>query len=713
MTKLRHSSFVVDWSFVLRHSSFFIVVLLLTLCISTPAFAAPKTQIRLLLSAESARPGDVIWAGLEMDMPRPWHTYWRNGGDAGQATEIKWTLPQGVTAGEIHWPLPAKETDTAGDTSLVTYIYTNQVVLLVPLTLAKSLRPGPLTLTASAKWMECSDICVMAEKEATATLAIGHEAKPSPDATAIGNWREKVPQPDTNSTAAAFWESAPPKDNAHGLIIEWKTNAAPADFYPYSNATFEVEGMTDTLPSPAGAIRLHKIVKKSEGNWPEQIGGILAGRIGFPDRFGLEEHLTIQSPAAATAPVQTGSLLVMLLLAFVGGLILNVMPCVLPVIALKILGFVNQSKEEPRRVRQLGAVYGLGVLVSFLALAGLAIGAQRAGGVANWGDAFRNPQFQIILTILMTLIALNLFGVFEITPGGKALGAAGELSAKPGFPGAFFNGVLATLLATPCTAPFLGVALAFAFTQSPLVTILVFLAAGLGLAFPFVVLCWNPRLLKLLPKPGAWMEKFKNAMGFPMLATAVWLMWVSSSREDDALWIGLFLVALALAAWIWGQFVQRGARRRALAAVICLLLLGADYGIILEGQLQWRSPPQTKMAGIDWKVWSAEAVEEARHAGHPVLVDFTARSCLTCKLNLASSLEIDRTRAKLRQIGAVAFKADDTREDPAIGRELRRFNTSGVPLVLVYSKDPGREPQVLPTFLTPAIVLNALDQAAK
>jgi thiol:disulfide interchange protein DsbD len=209
------------------------------------------------------------------------------------------------------------------------------------------------------------------------------------------------------------------------------------------------------------------------------------------------------------------------------------------------------------------------------------------------------------------------------------------------------------------------------------------------------------------------MEKFKNAMGFPMLATAVWLMWVSSSREDDALWLGLFLVVLALVAWIWGQFVQRGARRRALAAVICLLLLGADYGVILEGRLQWRSPLQTKMAGIDWKVWSAEAVDEARRAGHPVLVDFTARSCLTCKLNLASSLEIARTRAKLRQIGAVSFKADYTQEDPVIGQELRRFNTSGVPLVLVYSKDPGKEPQVLPTFLTPAIVLNALDQAAK
>ena len=659
-----------------------------------------------------------MWAGLEMDMPSPWHTYWRNGGDAGEATEIKWTLPEGVTAGDIQWPLPEKEIDTAGDTALITYVYTNQVVLLTPLTLGKSLRPGPLTLTASAKWMECSDICVIAGKDVSATLAVGDAAKPSADASALAAWRAKVPPPDTASSAAAYWDSAPATTNGRGLVIEWKTNAAPADFYPCSNATFEVEGPTDTLPGPAGTVRLHKIVKKSEGDWPKEIDGILAGRTGGSGRFGLEAHLVIQpstaAPAAPTgAPAASGALPIMLLLAFAGGLILNVMPCVLPVIALKILGFVNQSKEEPRRVRQLGVVYGLGVLVSFLALAGLAIGAQRAGGLANWGDAFRNPQFQILMTILMTLIALNLFGVFEITVSGRALGAASALSARPGFSGAFFNGVLATLLATPCTAPFLGAALAFAFTQSPLVTMLVFLAAGLGLACPFVVLCWEPRLLRLVPKPGAWMERFKIAMGFPMLATAVWLMWVCASREDDELWLGLFLVVLALAAWVWGQFVQRGARGRALAAVICLLLAGADYKVILEDRLQWRSPPQSKMTGIDWQVWSAEAVEAARRAGHPVLVDFTAKSCLTCKLNLASSLEIDRTRARLKEIGAAAFKADYTQQDPAIARELRRFNTSGVPLVLVYSKDLAREPQVLPTFLTPAIVLEALDRAAK
>jgi thiol:disulfide interchange protein DsbD len=695
----------------------FILVLFLALCASTPAFAETLTRIHLLLSAQTARPGDVIWAGLQMDMPPPWHTYWRNGGDAGQPTEIKWTLPEGVTAGDIQWPLPDKEIDTAGDTSLVTYIYTNQVVLLVPITIGKAAPAGTLTLTASAKWMECSDICKFGASDASATLTVGDEAKPSPDAGVIEKWRAKVPKADIALSAMAFWDAAPPRDNSRGLMIEWKTNAAPADFYPFANTNFEVGGVTDPLPGPTGMIRLRKIVKKTEGGWPEEIAGILAGKVGLPDRFGVEENLKIQAPASpapspAKTPAQTGSIVAMLFFAFLGGLILNVMPCVLPVIALKILSFVNQSKESPRRVRQLGVVYGLGVLVSFLVLAGLAIGAQRAGGVANWGDAFRNRQFQIVFTILMTLIALNLFGVFEITLGGKALGAASELSAKPGFPGAFFNGILATLLATPCTAPFLGGALVFAFTQTPLITITAFLAAGVGFAFPFVALCWNPRLIKLLPKPGAWMERFKNAMGFPMLATAVWLLWVASSGEDDALWLGLFLVALALAAWIWGQFVQRGARLRGFAVVICLLLVGTDYAVILQGRLQWLSA-QTKIAGIDWQTWSSEAVEKARRDGHPVVVDFTARSCVTCNLNLASSLEIDRTRAKLKQIGAATFKADYTHEDPAIARELRRFGASGVPLVLVYAKEPDREPQVLPTILTPAIVLNALDQAAK
>ena len=218
----------------------------------SPAFAETKTQIRLLLSAETARPGDIIWAGLEMNMPPTWHTYWRNGGDAGQATEIKWILPAGITAGEINWPVPVKETDTAGDSSLVTYIYTNQVVLLIPLTLDKSLRDGPLTFKASAKWMECSDICNFGDSDATATLTIGDAAKPSPDAATIENWRAKVPQPDTNSNSAAYWASDPPKDNARGLLIDWKTNVASGRFLSLCQYKLRRAGDDGCLAWPGG-----------------------------------------------------------------------------------------------------------------------------------------------------------------------------------------------------------------------------------------------------------------------------------------------------------------------------------------------------------------------------------------------------------------------------------------------------------------------------
>jgi thiol:disulfide interchange protein DsbD len=669
--------------------------------------AAPKTHVQLLLAADSARAGDTVWAGLKMDMPPSWHTYWRNGGDAGEPTKITWDLPAGVTAGEIQWPAPQKFVEQIGDTVLVTYIYTDEAVLLIPLTLAKDLPAGVLRLKASAHWMECSDLCVMANGDVTADLTIGSESKPSSDAPLLQEWLKKVPSAAPSEIATASWEAGPIPTNGRPVIIAWKTNLASADFYPYAHTNFDVGGVTETLPAQDSGIRLRKIVKTNNNAWPEHLTGILVGKVDSGHSVGQEVDLAIRAaaPAAVQPHASTGTLGLMLGFAFLGGLILNVMPCVLPVIALKILGFVKQAGEDPGRVRSMGFLYGIGVLVSFLVLAGLAIGAQRAGGVANWGDSFRVPQVQIALTILVTLIALNLFGVFEITLSTRATGAAGELASRSGYSGAFFNGVLATMLATPCTAPFLGAALAFAFSQPPRVIVLVFVAAGVGFAFPFVLLCCEPRWLRWLPKPGAWMEKFKIVLGFPMLGTAVWLMWLSANGGNDVLWLGLFLVVLALAAWIWGEFVQRGLRGKAVAAVISLALVAADAGLLLQ------SRPDKE--GIPWQVWSRQALEAAQREGHPVLVDFTAKSCLTCQVNKWSSLEVPRTRKKLNEIGAVALVGDYTREDPAISVELARYHRDGVPLVLVYSKDPNQPPQVLPVILTPATVLDALDQAAR
>jgi thiol:disulfide interchange protein DsbD len=683
------------------------IALLLALCLAWPATAAPKTSVHLVLSADSARAGDTLWAGLRLEMPPSWHVYWRNGGDAGIPVTISWTLPEGVSAGPIQWPMPEKEVDKISDTALVTYVYTNQVVLLIPIKLADALPPGPLTLKADVHWMECSELCVMGEAETGATLQIAAQAKPSADAALIDQWRKRIPPPAEAGAAAAYWQSTQTAGNSRPVIIEWKNGVAPADFYPYGSTNSSVAGMTETLQTGGGAIRLRKMVTRNDDAWPDRLAGVLAAHLDSPEPRGVEVALAIQPPPTAekisAAPISSAALATMLLFAFLGGLILNVMPCVLPVIALKILAFVKQSGEKPGRVRNLGLVYGAGVLVSFLALAALAIGVQEAGGLANWGDLFRHPQVQLALTVLVTLIALNLFGVFEVTLGSRATGAASDLASRHGYSGAFFNGVLAAVLATPCTAPFLGAALAFALAQSAPVILLFFLTAGIGFAFPFVLLCAQPRWLAWLPKPGAWMEKFKIAMGFPMLATAFWLMWLSAGDESSILWLGLFLVALALAAWIWGEFVQRAVRRKLLAAALCVVLLALDGTLVLRGHA----------SGIAWQPWSPQAVQEARRAGHPVLVDFTAKSCLTCQLNKATSLEIAPTRAKLREIGAVSLVGDYTREDPAIGEELRRYDRSGVPLVLVYSKDAAKPPRVLPPILTPSIVLSALDEAER
>ena len=693
-------------------------ILIITLALPAASAQAANTTARFILSHETAKPGETVWAGVHLRMNQGWYTYWQNGGDAGAATKIDWTLPAGVTAGAVQWPLPEKKVDVAAGTSLTSYVYHNDVVLLVPLTLAAAVQPGAIELKAKVEWMECEKLCVIARSGVSAPLAVALESKPSKDAALIESWKQKLPQIATNFPARAWWETSDSSES-RTVIIEWDLTDKPAevDFFPYASATFKVAGVTERADSPAGKFRLRKSVEKLEGDWPKEIAGVLVSKqIEDAPWKGWEAKLPIGPPPAekrVAAPLS--SILPMLGFAFLGGLLLNIMPCVLPVIALKVLSFVNQAKESPQRVRRLGVIYGLGVLVSFLTLAGLAIAVQQAGGRAGWSTAFQNPQFRVLITTLITLVALNLFGLIEITLGGGAMDTASQLTAKEGTAGAFFNGVLATVLATPCTAPFLGVAIGFAFTQPPFIIVLMFLSVGLGLAAPFVALCWQPRWLQLLPKPGAWMERFKVAMGFPMLATAMWLFWLTGTRlgKTGVLWLGMFLVLLSMAAWIWGEFVQRGSKRKGLAVAICLMLVLTAYGGILEKQLQWREPPGKKKEGIDWKKWSPEAVEQARKDGHPVLVDFTADTCLNCQVNKITSLEIEATRKKLKETDTVPFLADFTDEDPAIARELQRYGRAGVPLVLVYPKDPNKPAMVLPAVLTPSIVLDALDQAAK
>jgi thiol:disulfide interchange protein DsbD len=616
-------------------------------------------------------------------------------------------------------------------------------------------------LKAKVSWLECKESCIPGNGDVEATLNIGNETKPSADATLIRLWQEKVPRVLTNFNNCRAWWEKPANGDTRPLIIEWSAflkDQPPtynirlvtegSDFFPNGSDDFEIQPATENLSTSPIDVLWRKLVKKYSGDWPKQISGVIVMENG-DHRQGFNVVLTIsdEAPAGQTtsrtgvAPVSNSSeksdqnmetggtpvllsqpLWKMLLYAFIGGLILNIMPCVLPVIALKILGFINHAQHEPSRVRALGLIYALGVMVSFLALAAIVIGVKTAGHHAGWGMQFGSPEFIVVLTTLIMLVALNLFGVFEVTLGGSTLSAAGQLASKQGAAGAFFNGLLATALATPCTAPFLAPALGFAFAQSASVIILIFLFVGLGLAAPYVMLSLNPAWLKFLPKPGAWMEKFKIAMGFPMLLTAVWLFNLAADDySTNVLWLGVFLVLMAFAAWIFGEFVQRGRAAKGIALVVVLILVIGGYAFALENQLHWREPMVAATAGslkaspdgIDWQPWNPEAVAQARAAGKPVLVDFTADWCLTCQVNKKTSVEISSVRKKLKDINAVALVGDYTHFPDSITTELNRFNRAGVPLVLVYPKNPDAEPIVLPAILTPGIVLDALDRADK
>jgi thiol:disulfide interchange protein len=688
----------------------------------TRALGSKKhTRARIVLSHEAARPGDTVLAGVELTMDKGWHTYWSNPGESGQATEIHWNLPAGLSAGEIQWPVPEKFV-SPDELKLTTYVFHDRAVLLVPLKIAADAAAGERDLSALVKWLECELACVPGSNTVRGTLIITNESRLSSDTNFFAEAQQRWPGKTLPGHASAKWD-APAGPTQRAFLVEWISSATEPDFFPYTNAFATVSAKTIVATASATQALLRKTAERSGAAWPKEITGLLVRKEG--DLLaGYEVALPLaETTSSGFSAGSSKSIWVWLLYAFIGGLILNIMPCVLPVIALKILGFVNQSRETPGRVKTLGLFYTLGVVVSFLVLAGIVIGVKAAGQKAGWGLQFSNPYFIVALTVIVTLVALNLFGIFEITLSGGAMSAAGAASSRHGNAGAFMNGVLATVLATPCTAPFLGASLGFAFAQPAHMIVLFFVVIALGLASPYLLLSWNPKWLKFLPKPGAWMERFKIAMGFPMLATALWLLNLTTTFYGDrAWWLGVFLVFVGAAAWMFGAFVQRGGARRTLALLVMIGLLGVGYAWALEGELRWRSPEANAAgnhslslapSGYTWQPWSHEELAKARAAGRPVIVDFTAKWCPTCNTIVKPALASESVRAKLKEISAVALLADYTKFPDDITAELEKFQRAGVPLVLVYPKDASKPPLVLPEALTPGMVVEALEQSAK
>jgi len=695
----------------------------LQLAILWTGMAQGKSSVRLLVADSEAPAGSEVLAAIELTPPKGWHTYWRNPGDSGQRTKVQWTLPDGITAGDLLWPAPAIHSDGG----LTTYVYEGRVLLPLRLRVASNAPAGPLALSARVSWLECEKECVPGRATVKGAVRVGPARVASPDSAAIESAIAGLPQPDPGLRPTAAWDG-PASGDERPLLMSLPASAASGfkAFLPYEHSDAELGANPESVTAGDGSALVRVNVIRKGADWPAAVAGLFA----FEGGRVVEAEAPIAPATIGSTPEVVSdiagkpSLLWMLGFAFLGGLILNVMPCVLPVIALKILGFVKQSQEQPRRVRVLGLVYTLGVLCSFAVLALVVIGLQSAGRSANWGMQFQNPVFVVLITTLVTLVALNLFGVFEITLTAGATGAASGLASRGGVPGAFFNGVFTTILATPCTAPFLGVALGFAFSQPPALLLLMFLTAGLGLAAPYLVLSVQPGWLKFLPRPGNWMITFKMLMGFPMLGTAIWLLTLAPDHfgPKGVFWLGMFLLLVALAAWLYGRSIQAGQGNRTVAWTGIAAALVAGLVFILEGELQWRSPPPIAKGdasgvvvegGIAWAPWSPAAIQAAQAKGHPVLVDFTAKWCATCQFNKKKAIQTDPVLERLRSLNVVTLRGDYTREDPAISEELQRFKRAGVPLVLVYPGRPGAAPRVLPELLTTGLVLDALDWAER
>jgi thiol:disulfide interchange protein DsbD len=665
----------------------------------TPSLVAERTAVAA---------GQPFTVGVRLKFAPGWHTYWQFSGDSGAPVKIEWTLPPGFTAGPIQWPLPVSHKD---DGDLVTFIYEGEVLLLTEIVPPSTLPAGDVKLAAAVSWLVCELTCVPGNGEVSLTLPAG-DPQPA-NAALFDRWRAQLPKT-TGAPFTATWDFSKPTEV--GVRIAGLAADVKAEFFPLpppdvrpgppKPGAIAADGArTFTLPleEPAptagwrGVVAVTKLDGTREG-W--EITGAPAGAPPSPGGSPA-------SAGGAHSPA-SGSLLPKLLLAFLGGLIMNVMPCVLPVIALKIFGFVGQAGQQPGRVFKLGLAFTAGVFAFFLLLAAAVANLK---GAFNWGYQFQNPFLLAGLVALVFVFALNLLGVFEIVLGGGATSKMSELARQEGYGGAFLHGLFTTLLGTSCTAPFLSTSLGFAVTQSTPVIFLLFLAISAGMSLPYLLLTARPAWLRYLPKPGAWMERARQIMGFIMMAVAVWLLGVlGESRGAETVGaMAWFLFVLAIASWLLGAW--HGSKSAWLVAVV--LAVAGYYGL-LHGRLSAAPAPSAAAAseegGIAWQPFSEEAVAAARAAGQPVFVDFTAKWCLNCKVYERAVLGNDAVIAKLREKGVTTFKADWTNGDPTIGAALKRFGRVGVPLYLLYR--PGEAQPVVSDALTVGGFLAELDRIA-
>ncbi|MEI8038756.1 MAG: protein-disulfide reductase DsbD domain-containing protein [Verrucomicrobiota bacterium] len=657
-----------------------------------PAGVAPATRAEWVAEVLAVAPGATFTVALQLALPAGWHGYYQNSGGVEQAPALTWQLPAGFSAGPIQWPVPEVIDGFFGKS----FVYTGSPVFLIDLTAPATLATGTtLTLSAEATWQICENRCLNEHQTLTLNLPVGPAVVINP-ALAQRFAAARARQP----ARPANWRYAALSDGGDIILrVEpaGQLDHAPTDFIP--NQPFikaASDGGSIRREGNAWRIQLARATRDALDH-PVPQGASMSGILAGPRPVAVPET-AIAAPPAQALPL--GGYLKLLAAMMLGGLILNLMPCVFPVIGLKILGFVQQAGADRKKIAGHGLSFTLGVLVSFGALSGMLFAARAAVGgsdLIGWGYQLQNPWVILGLMVLMFVLALNLFGVFEMGTSATSLG--GALQSRQGFAGSFFSGALATVVATPCSGPLLGVALGAAVSLPALQFFAAFAAMAAGLALPYLVLSVWPRLLGLLPRPGPWMESFKQAMSFPLFATAGYLLWVYAGQIglDNLLGPVFGLSSIAVAGWIYGRWhLPHRSRATRLGARLLSIAMAA-------GGLWLAKPPPP--SALTWEPWSAERVATLLDHGTPVYIDFTAQWCATCQFNKKRAYTPEVV-ALMKAKRVVALKADKTTAHPEIETALRQLGRTAIPVNVLLA--PGKEPEILPELLAPRDLLEAL-----
>jgi thiol:disulfide interchange protein DsbD len=696
-----------------------------------PEDASPHSNARLVSEVQSVQPGEPFTVALRMTMRENWHSYWINPGDSGQPTRINWALPEGFAADSIQWPHP--ERLPVGP--LTNYGYSNEVFLLTQITPPANLEPGTrVTLGGTAKWLICEEKCLPAQTELHLTLPVKANA-PAPnerwqDAFArsraaqpkalpgwdvkatrgSGSYALEVTPPDgrdVSPSGAYFFSSDKP-------VID---HAAPQPVSRADGGSFLI-GLQQSEYAQEPATRLRGALVAPEGEAWGPDGDVQALRVNVPvDTAGASAAAT-----SATGNDAGGGMTLAwaLLFAFAGGVILNLMPCVFPILSIKVLNFAEHAGEENASPRRHGLAFGAGVVASFWVLAGLLLVLRAGGSQIGWGFQLQSPLFIALMAMLFFGIGLNLLGVFDVGHSLMSWGGSVEgAEAGASYGGSFLSGVLATAVATPCTAPLMGAALGFAISLSAGAALAVFTALGAGMAAPYVLLSMAPGLVERMPRPGAWMETLRQGLAFPMLATAVWLVWVFGQQagvNGITMLLGALLL-LSVAAWLVGRWdanrvsgrvrlFTRGLATVAFLGAVAVALVGARYDAPSAAGAAVTEAARNANA---WQPFSPQKVEQLRAEGRPVFVDFTAAWCLSCQVNKRTTLSAPAVQNAFDEKEVALLRADWTNRDPEITKALESHGRNGVPLYVLYKGD-GSAPRILPEILTQDIVLSALDR---